>query len=108
MPLLSRCGKPLALCYSLIEVKYRGLDPLLGVFTGVLAYYLYETNLRTAPAHEDTLGELFRWKRGKWRRAQAESEAAAPGLPEVCQVAPCIRDPDRLKASLIQQAGDLK
>ncbi|KAK0463945.1 uncharacterized protein EV420DRAFT_1116329 [Desarmillaria tabescens] len=22
----------------------RGLDPLLGVFTGVLAYYLYETH----------------------------------------------------------------
>ncbi|KAI6109495.1 hypothetical protein F5141DRAFT_1027032 [Pisolithus sp. B1] len=26
----------------------RGVDPLLGIFTGCLAYYLYETNPRTS------------------------------------------------------------
>ncbi|KAF8492124.1 hypothetical protein JB92DRAFT_3004272 [Gautieria morchelliformis] len=44
------------------------LGPLLGVFTGVLAFYLAETNPRTAPSPDDTQKELLRWKRDKWRR----------------------------------------
>ncbi|EIN07295.1 hypothetical protein PUNSTDRAFT_135981 [Punctularia strigosozonata HHB-11173 SS5] len=45
----------------------RGLDPLLGVFTGVLAYYLYETNPRTALPEEQRLTSLVRWKYSQWR-----------------------------------------
>ncbi|KAL0581538.1 hypothetical protein V5O48_000467 [Marasmius crinis-equi] len=40
----------------------RGLDPVLGVFSGVLAYYLYETHPRTALPHDQTLRELIKWK----------------------------------------------
>lgn len=53
----------------------RALDPLLGVFTGVLAYYMAEANPRTAPPREESLGELLRWKRDKWRRQKAESNS---------------------------------
>ena len=49
-----------------------GLDPLLGVFTGVFAYYLYENNPRTAPAADDRLTELIKWKRDKMRREEDE------------------------------------
>jgi non-classical export protein 1 len=61
----------------ILKCPGRGLDPLLGVFTGVLAYYLAETNPRTAPPPEDTLRELLRWKRDKWRRQQSEIDADA-------------------------------
>lgn len=51
-----------------------GLDPLLGVFTGVFAYYLYENNPRTAPAAGDRLLELVKWKRDKMRREEEEKD----------------------------------
>jgi len=47
-----------------------GLDPLLGVFTGILAYYLYETNPRTAPPADQRLKELAWWKLSKWKHAR--------------------------------------
>ncbi|KAH9951452.1 hypothetical protein B0H21DRAFT_719076 [Amylocystis lapponica] len=50
----------------------RALDPLLGIFTGTLAYYLYETNPRSVIPQEERLTELLRWKRVKW---QSEREA---------------------------------
>jgi Non-classical export protein 1 len=49
-----------------------GLDPLLGVFTGILAYYMYETNPRTAPPADQKLGELARWKLSKWKHERDE------------------------------------
>jgi len=54
----------------------RTLDPLLGFFTGVFAYYLYETNPRTTPAPEQKLDTLVRWKIKKYQanRAQRDSE----------------------------------
>ncbi|KZT26522.1 hypothetical protein NEOLEDRAFT_1062828, partial [Neolentinus lepideus HHB14362 ss-1] len=51
----------------------RGLDPVLGVFTGILAYYLYETHPRTAPPPDQRLQELLRWKWSKWRREREET-----------------------------------
>ncbi|KAF8574016.1 hypothetical protein K439DRAFT_1642502 [Ramaria rubella] len=60
----------------------RALDPILGIFTGVLAFYLSQTNPRTAPPHEQTLGELLRWKRDKWRRQEAEKTATADAAPQ--------------------------
>ncbi|KDQ19605.1 hypothetical protein BOTBODRAFT_28177 [Botryobasidium botryosum FD-172 SS1] len=50
----------------------RTMDPVLGVFTGLLAYRLYETHPRTAPPPGDTLSELIRWRWAKWQ-AQREN-----------------------------------
>ncbi|EIM90095.1 uncharacterized protein STEHIDRAFT_153928 [Stereum hirsutum FP-91666 SS1] len=51
----------------------RGLDPVLGVFTGVLAYYLYENNPRTAPPPDQKLESLVRWKMAKRQAEQQRS-----------------------------------
>ncbi|KAI0093699.1 hypothetical protein BDY19DRAFT_989251 [Irpex rosettiformis] len=52
----------------------RVADPLLGVFTGVLAYRLYEINPRNGFAERDRLFELIKWKQEKVARQQeAES-----------------------------------
>jgi len=58
----------------------RTLDPLLGIFTGAFAYYLYETNPRTAPAPEQKLDHLVRWKIEKYRsnRVKRDSAEASP------------------------------
>jgi Non-classical export protein 1 len=55
------------------------LDPLLGIFTGVFAFYLYEINPRTAPAPEQKLDYLVRWKIEKYQanRAKRDSEGAS-------------------------------
>ncbi|CCM04606.1 uncharacterized protein FIBRA_06788 [Fibroporia radiculosa] len=45
----------------------RTLDPILGVFTGVFAYYLYEINPRSGIAQGDRLSELTAWRWAKWR-----------------------------------------
>lgn len=42
------------------------------MFTGVFAYYLYETNPRTAPAEQDRLQELIKWKRAKAATAEQD------------------------------------
>ncbi|TDL21478.1 hypothetical protein BD410DRAFT_804150 [Rickenella mellea] len=60
----------------------RTLDPVLGVFTGVFAYYLCENNPRTAPQADHKLAELLKWKWEKWQnlrhnRLRAEGERAA-------------------------------
>ncbi|KAI0689791.1 hypothetical protein BC835DRAFT_1241360, partial [Cytidiella melzeri] len=44
---------------------YRAADPLLGVFTGVLAYHLYEINPRNGFTDRDRLLELIKWKQAK-------------------------------------------
>ena len=59
---------------------FSGLDPLLGVFTGVFAYYLYENNPRTAPAERDRLMELVKWKREKIRQEEEEKHKADENL----------------------------
>ncbi|KAH9966765.1 hypothetical protein BC827DRAFT_1264688 [Russula dissimulans] len=53
----------------------RTLDPLLGIFTGAFAYYLYETNPRTAPASEQKLDNLVRWKIEKYRSNRAKRDS---------------------------------
>ncbi|KAF9227686.1 hypothetical protein BS17DRAFT_774159 [Gyrodon lividus] len=50
----------------------RGIDPLLGVFTGCLAHYLYETNPRTAIPPDQRLAALVQWKWAKWKREREE------------------------------------
>ena len=61
--------------YVLTSVPYvcvltlnNGLDPVLGIFTGFFAYYLYETNPRTARAPDERLTALLQWKWTKWKR----------------------------------------
>ena len=55
-------------CMILILVLLRrSLDPALGVFTGVLAFYLRQTNPRTAPPPEETLSVLISWKMRAWK-----------------------------------------
>ncbi|KAI0797994.1 hypothetical protein C8Q75DRAFT_709482, partial [Abortiporus biennis] len=49
----------------------RTVDPILGVFTGVFAYYLYETNPRTALPESERLVELAKWK---WQKTVRERE----------------------------------
>jgi hypothetical protein len=53
------------------------LDPILGIFTGVLAYYLYETNPRTAPIAEEKLDSLVRWKIEKYKTSRAKRDSMA-------------------------------
>lgn len=53
------------------------MDPLLGVFTGCLAYYLYETHPRTALPPSQRLSVLVQWKWEKWKR---EREARLSAL----------------------------
>ena len=54
----------------------RTLDPLLGVFTGLLAFHLHETNPRSAPPAGHTLSELIQWK---WSDAKARRELREAG-----------------------------
>lgn len=53
------------------------LDPLLGVFTGFLAYYLHETNPRTAPPPGHSMKELIQWQWEHSKRKRDEAAAAA-------------------------------
>ncbi|EMD37985.1 hypothetical protein CERSUDRAFT_113105 [Gelatoporia subvermispora B] len=50
----------------------RRLDPLLGVFTGVFAYYLYESHPRNAVPPEERLTALIKWKYNKWRNEREQ------------------------------------
>jgi hypothetical protein len=53
------------------------LDPMLGIFTGVFAYYLYESNPRTAPIPEQKLDNLARWKIEKYKTSRAKGDSMA-------------------------------
>lgn len=55
---------------------HRGLDVLLGVFTGAFAYYLYENNPRTAPLEGDRLVNLLKWKKMQWQKAMEKEDVA--------------------------------
>jgi hypothetical protein len=60
------------LLQSVISMFPRGLDPLVGVFTGFLAYYLHETHPRTALHPEEKLSELLRWKYNKYQQKRRD------------------------------------
>ncbi|KAN0123764.1 hypothetical protein V8E52_002254 [Russula decolorans] len=53
----------------------RAFDPLLGIFTGALAFYLYEINPRTAPVPEQKLENLVRWKIEKYQASHAKRDS---------------------------------
>ncbi|KAF9484723.1 hypothetical protein BDN70DRAFT_825252 [Pholiota conissans] len=48
----------------------RGLDPFVGAFTGVLAFYLHETHPRTARPEEERLFQLLQWKYRKYQHTR--------------------------------------
>ncbi|KAJ7597561.1 hypothetical protein C8J56DRAFT_851841 [Mycena floridula] len=53
------------------------LDTFLGVFTGVLAYYLYETHPRNIGkiSQGERISELLRWKwESEWSKKLQRSE----------------------------------
>ncbi|PVF94859.1 hypothetical protein CPB86DRAFT_876097 [Serendipita vermifera] len=51
-------------------------DPLLGVFTGVLAFQLRQTNPETAPPERERLSELAKWKYARWKEEKRKREVA--------------------------------
>ena len=57
---------------------HRTLDPILGVATGIFAYYLYETHPRTGLPEELRLMSLLRWKRERLQQ-QREQKLMATG-----------------------------
>jgi len=57
----------------------RAMDPLLGIFTGALAFYLYEINPRTAPEPEQKLENLVRWKIEKYQASRAKRDSEGAG-----------------------------
>ena len=62
-----------------IYLLSRTLDPLLGIFTGLLAYHLHENNPRSAPPSGHTLQELVRWQWAEITRKRGIREAADEG-----------------------------
>lgn len=58
----------------------RTLDPLLAVFTGLLAYHLHETNPRSAPPAGHTLRELVGWQWGAMRERRLARERGDEGV----------------------------
>jgi hypothetical protein len=62
-------------CAIILSKNYRYFDPVLGIFTGLFAFYLHEHNPRTAPPEDQRLSSLLQWKLAKWRRARAEKMA---------------------------------
>lgn len=61
----------------------RALDPILGVFTGLLAYHLSETNPRSNIPPGHTLQELIPWQLGVWREERRVRELTQSGGVEV-------------------------
>jgi len=62
----------------------RGLDPLLGVFTGVLAYYLYETHPKNNMASHERLMVLLEQKYARYR---GERRKELQSIEDVCSEA---------------------
>lgn len=54
----------------------RTLDPILGIFTGFLAYHLSETNPRSNIQPGHTLQDLIPWQIGIWREERRIRELA--------------------------------
>ena len=52
------------------------IDPLLGVFTGVLAFQLRQNNPNTAPPEDERLDSLLKWKFAQWQEHKKRREMA--------------------------------
>ncbi|OCB87869.1 hypothetical protein A7U60_g5003 [Sanghuangporus baumii] len=68
--------------FLFIDLMGRSVDSLLGVFTGVFAFYLNQTNPRTAPPRGENLMDLIRWKR-EMSRASRSEQIQSGGVPEL-------------------------
>ncbi|SCZ98546.1 BZ3500_MvSof-1268-A1-R1_Chr3-1g05455 [Microbotryum saponariae] len=58
-----------------IYLVSKTLDPLLGIFSGIWAYYVYESRLERPSEH--SLPSLLRWKMGEIK--QRRNAAAGAG-----------------------------
>ncbi|KAG9045926.1 hypothetical protein FS837_005401 [Tulasnella sp. UAMH 9824] len=63
----------------------KGLDPILGVLTGILAYRLSESNPRTGPPPGETLQELMKWKYQRWKAAREAGQKDEENWEQVVQ-----------------------
>lgn len=70
----------------------RGLDPVLGVFTGVLAFILSENNPRSAPPPGHTLKALTQWRWAEYKQAKISRQLEEERKSEA--------DLERMKAEL--------
>src|SRR5690242_4607973 len=61
----------------------RTLDPFLGIFTGLLAYHLSESNPRTNVQPGHTLRELINWKWNAWNAERRAREVRAGDSADV-------------------------
>ncbi|KAJ9093146.1 hypothetical protein QFC20_007194 [Naganishia adeliensis] len=80
----------------------RYMDPMLGVFTGILAYHLHESNPRSRPEPGHRLQELvaWQWNQSKEaRRMREESMAARYGAQEEAEL-------ERLRRELTDAVGE--
>lgn len=55
---------------------HRFVDPLLGVFTGVLAFHLRQNDPKTAPPDDERLDSLLKWKYIQWKEKKRQREMA--------------------------------
>ncbi|KAG8806983.1 hypothetical protein FRC18_005813, partial [Serendipita sp. 400] len=52
-------------------------DPLLGIFTGVVAFQLRQNNPETAPPSNERLDYLVRWKYNQWLESRRKQQDAS-------------------------------
>lgn len=69
--------------YSHLTSICRSLDPILGVFTGLFAFYLHETHPKTFREEKDRLIGLVQWKLKTRRELAQRSEES--DLNEIIQ-----------------------
>ncbi|SGY44177.1 BQ5605_C001g00125 [Microbotryum silenes-dioicae] len=63
-----------------IYLVSKTMDPLLGIFSGIWAYYVYESRLERPSDH--SLPSLLRWKMGEikqWRAAAGAGDVDEQG-----------------------------
>ena len=65
----------------------RTMDPILGVFTGVLAYHLSEGNPRSNIPVGHTLRELIPWQLDQWKMERKAKETLNLGGTSIGQSA---------------------
>ena len=75
--LLSRSAPTLCSSVCFDSDHCRTLDPFLGIFTGVFAYYLAENHPRTGFTPEERLRPLVQWK---WAQYKSKRDKQLEGL----------------------------
>ena len=61
----------------------RTLDPILGIFTGLFAYHLSESNPRSNIPQGHTLRELIPWQWNVWREERRAKDLLGNGNGQI-------------------------